>query len=101
MDFVEKMEYNYALENYTPKERCSLRKKCNILALCALVLSLAIFVFTYFLFHYLSPEGGFSAVYQETPAKPYVTLFFGMWGVMFLFASIMSFMIGIIFGRKQ
>ena len=78
-----------------------MRRKCNMLALCAFVLSLVIFVLTYFLFHYLSPEGGFSGTFQEEPVKPYVTLFFGMWGTMFLFASIMSLLVGWIFGRKE
>lgn len=78
-----------------------LKKKCNILALCSLALSLAIFVLTYFLFHYLSPDGGFTSVFQETPAKPFITLFFGVWGVMFLFASVMSVLIGLIFSEKK
>ena len=78
-----------------------MKKKCNILALCSLALSLAIFVLTYFLFHYLSPDGGFTSVFQDIPAKPFITLFFGVWGVMFLFASVMSVLIGLIFSEKK
>lgn len=78
-----------------------MRKKCNALAICSLLIALAIFVFTYFLFHYLSPDGGFTAVLQETPAKPFVTLLFGIWGVTFLFAAVMSWLVGRIFFPKD
>ena len=78
-----------------------MRKKCNVLALWTGLISLAIFVIAYVLFHYLSPDGGFTAVFQETPAKPVVTLLVGVWGVLFLFASVMSLLIGNIFFHKE
>ena len=74
-----------------------MRKKCMILAVCCLVLALAIFAFSYCLFHYLSPDGGFDVVRQAEPAKPMVTWLFAIWGVTFLFASVMSALVGIIF----
>lgn len=78
-----------------------MKKKCNMLSLCCFVLALAIFVFTYFLYHYGLPDGGFSSVFHETPAKPFVTLLFGIWGVTFLFASVMSLLIGQIFFKEK
>lgn len=78
-----------------------MRKKCNILAVCSFLTALAIFVFTYFLYHYLSPEGIFTPVLQETPVKPFITLLFGIWGVCFLFAGVMSLLIGRIFFPKE
>ena len=77
-----------------------MRKKCNILAACSFLTAVLIHTFTYFLYHYLSPEGGFSTVFQPTPAKPFVTLLFGIWGVTFLFAAVMSLLIGRIFFPK-
>lgn len=74
-----------------------MRKKFNILGVCSLILSFCIYVFSYFLFHYLGPEGGFSSKFQKKPAKPFVTLLFGIWGVTFHFAGIMCFLIGKIF----
>ena len=79
-----------------------MRKKWIILGILSFLIALAIFTFTFALFHYMSPEGGFSPVYQETPTKPFVTLLFGIWGVTFLFFSVISVLIGLIFysGKK-
>ena len=74
-----------------------MRKKCNILGVCSFVIALVIFAFTYYLFHYIGGEGA----YHEEPIKPFVTLLFGIWGVMFLFASVMSFVVGRIFFAKE
>jgi hypothetical protein len=78
-----------------------MKKKCTILSLCSFAIALAIYAFTYFLYHYLSPSGTFTPVFQETPAKPFVTLLFGIWGVTFHFASVMSLLIGKIFFSKE
>lgn len=78
-----------------------MKKKWNALAWCSLILALAIFVFTYFLYHHLTPQGGFSTVFQEEPAKPFITLLFGIWGVTFLFAAVMSALVSRIFYPKQ
>jgi len=78
-----------------------MRKKCNILALWSLLIALAIYVFAYFLFHYWGPAGGFTSVFHEAPAKPFVTLLFGILGITFHFAGIMSLLIGIIFFPKE
>ena len=74
-----------------------MKKKCYRLGWWCLLLAIAIYVAAYFLFHYLSPEGGFRLVYQETPAKPFVTLLLAIWGVLFQFAGVMSFLVGKIF----
>lgn len=78
-----------------------MRKKCNILALCSLALALGIFVFTYYLYHYWLPDGTFSNIPQPTPGKPWVTFLFGVWGVTFLFASVMSALVGRIFFKGK
>lgn len=78
-----------------------MRKKCNILGVCSFVIALAIFVFTYYLYHHLSPESSFTAVYQTEPVKPFITLLFGIWGVTFLFASVFCPLVGLVFFRKK
>ena len=77
-----------------------MKKKWNALAVCSLILALAIFAFTYVLYHYMNGDGCFVAAYQATPGKPFVTLLFGVWGVMFLFSAVMSFLIGNIFFKE-
>lgn len=78
-----------------------MKKKCRILAAWSFVLSLAIFAFTYVLHHYTLPGGAFTAVRQPTPAKPFVTLLFGVWGTLFLFAGVMSLLAGRVFFGKE
>lgn len=78
-----------------------MRKKCFILAVCSFLIALAIFAFTFYLFHYAGADGGFVREYQEAMNKPFVTLLFGIWGVCFLFASVMSVVIGLIFFGNQ
>lgn len=78
-----------------------MKKKCNILALCSFVIAIAIFIFTFYLFHYLGPEGNFEPICHVTPEKPFVTLLFGVWGVCFLFAGVMSWLVGMIFFSKE
>lgn len=77
-----------------------MRKKCYILALWSFLIALAIYVFTYFLYHRLGPDGIFLPVCQDGPVKPLVTLLFGTWGVCFHFAGVMCLLIGRIFFAK-
>ena len=79
-----------------------MKRKFNILSVCSLVLSLAIFVFSYLLYHYATAAGTFSSVWHAQPEKPLVTVLFAVWGVMFLFAGVMSLLIShIFFSDKQ
>jgi len=75
----------------------SMKKKFYTLGSCSLILALGIYIFTFCLYHYLCPEGGFSPVFQTEAVKPFVTLLFGIWGVCFQFAGVMCFLIGRIF----
>lgn len=77
-----------------------MRRKCYVLGLWSLVIALGIYVFTFYLYHYYGAEG-FSLAYQVTPKKPLVTLLFGIWGVTFQFAGVMSFLVGKIFFPKE
>ena len=74
-----------------------MKKKLLRLSFWTFILALAIFVWTFFLFHYVTPEGTFSSVWQAEAQKPLVTLLFGIWGVMFLFSSVMSLLVAGIF----
>ena len=78
-----------------------MRKKFNILSLCSFALALGIFAFSFYLYHFVAPDGAFTTIWQPEPGKPMVTLLFGIWGVTFLFASVMSLLIGAIFFREK
>ena len=78
-----------------------MRKKCFTLAIVSFVVALAIYAFTYYLYHYVGSDGSFGTVYQSVPAKPLVTFYFGIWGVMHQFAAVTSVLIGLIFFPKK
>lgn len=78
-----------------------MRKKCFTMAIASFALALVIYAFSYYLYHYLGPDGSFGTVFQTTPVKPLVTLYCGMWGVLHQFAAVISFMIGLIFFPKD
>ena len=78
-----------------------MRKKCFIFAIVSFAIALAIYAFTYYLYHYLGPDGSFGTVYYCEPFKPLVTFYFGIWGVIHQFAAVASFVIGIIFFPKN
>ena len=78
-----------------------MKKKLFTLSLCTFILAAVILVFSYFMYHYMGPGGVWSSVWNPTPGKPYVTLLFAIWGVNFLFASVMSALSAIILFPKE
>ena len=78
-----------------------MRRKCFTMAIVSFIIALAIYGFTYYLYHYLSEGGGFGNIYHEDPVKPVVTIYFGVWGVMHQFAALTSFLVGLIFFPKD
>ena len=78
-----------------------MKKKCYLLSLCSFLIALAIYAFTYYLYHYISSDGSFDSVFHGSPAKPFVTLLFGIWGVLHQFAAVMCLLIGIILPSKD
>ena len=98
------MYYNRSRENcaefcssHKDKRDGTMKKKCNILAICTFVLAVAAFAVSYILYHYMLPGGALTPVWQSQPGKPFITAMVAALGVLFLFSSIMSLLIGWIF----
>ena len=81
--------------------RFPVRRKCFVMAIVSFAIALAIYAFTYYLYHYLGDGGNFGTVYHTDPVKPLVTVYFGIWGVMHQFAALTSFVAGLIFFPKE
>lgn len=78
-----------------------MRKKLNKLSAWSFGLALVTFAFNYVCFHFLT-DSGFTTVWQPEAGKPFVTDMIGQLGVLFLFAAIMSLLMGkILFGEKE
>ncbi len=78
-----------------------MKKKLLLLSAITLALALAIFVFSYMMYHYMTPEGVWTTAWSPVPGKPYITLLFSVWGVMFLFSGVMSALSAFIFFPKN
>lgn len=65
-------------------DRTALLKTAGVLFLIAI----AVFVLTYFIFHYMQENGRFGKTIRKTPGKPFITQLFGVWGTVFLSLSI-------------
>ena len=78
-----------------------MRKKCLLFSAISFAMAVVICVCTYLLYHYLSPDGGFTTVFQTEPAKPLVTLYVGLWGILQYFAAVTSLLVGFIFFSKE
>ena len=76
-----------------------MKKKFLVFSACSLILSVLIFILTYFIFHYFTPDG-FTSVLQTEPCKPFITFLFGILGTLFLFSGISAFLISLIFYKK-
>ena len=74
-----------------------MKKKCYIFALCSFLIALAIYVFSFYMYHYMGPDGSFGPVYHKTPVKPFVNLLFAIWGVTHQFAAVTALLVGKIF----
>ena len=74
-----------------------MKRKFITLSIVSLILAIALFVLSFYIFHYITPEGKFSNIWYSTPNKPFVTNLFAIWGVMHLFTSTTSLLIAKIF----
>ena len=82
------------------KEGITVKKKCCRLAIVSFALALAIFLFSYILYHHLGPEG-ITVLRRSEPYKPMITWLFAIWGTQFLFAGVMSLLVGSIFFKEK
>ena len=74
-----------------------MKKRLTIFAICSFILALLIFIWSYVLYHYTLPTGGFTTQWQPAPAKPLVTELFAILGVGFLFCSLASLLARVVF----
>ena len=78
-----------------------MKKKLKKLSGWCFALAVVTFGINYVCFHFLT-DSGFTTVWQPEAGKPFVTGMVGQLGVLFLFAAIMSLLIGkILFGEKE
>lgn len=77
-----------------------MKKKYVTLGVVCILLSLALFVLSFGMFHYLT-DSGFTTVWQRSAGKPFVTEMAADLGVLFLFGGGMSLLISWIFFSEK
>ena len=76
------------------------KKSLRKLSLVCLLIGLAIFLIAYFFFHFVTDDG-ITLEWHPEAGKPFVTDLIGQLGVLFIFASAMSFISSIIFFQNK
>ncbi|MBE6894050.1 MAG: hypothetical protein E7483_00370 [Ruminococcaceae bacterium] len=74
-----------------------MKNKLKKLSVVSFVFAVVLFIISFVMFHYITPDNQFSAVWQAEANKPFLTGLFAIWGVMHLFSSVMSILISVIF----
>ena len=77
-----------------------MRKKFLKISLCMLIIALVVFIFNYFFFHFVTDDG-ITLTWQPEAGKPFVAGLIGNLGVLFLFSSIETFIIALVFYKPD
>ena len=77
-----------------------MKKKFYKLSIISFTIGAIILLLTFFCFHYVTDDG-ITLVWHEEAGKPFVTYMLGVFGVLFVFCSVISLLITIIFIEKE
>lgn len=78
-----------------------MKEKFKRLSAWSYALAVAIFLLSFLVFHYITPEFTISPVFQKEAGKPMVTQLLSILGVLFLFSGILNQMIAVIFFPEE
>ncbi len=76
------------------------RKNLFKFSLINLLIGIAVLIIAFFFFHFVT-DSGITTVFQKEAGKPFVTLLIGIFGVLFVFASVISALVALIFTEKE
>lgn len=77
-----------------------MKNKFKTLSKYSFIISLIIFVLSYFTFHFVT-DAGITLVWHPECGKPFVTAMLAGLGVLFLFGSLMSLLIIHVFFKEE
>ena len=85
------------MNQYRVKGNYVMKQKFRKLSHRCYITALVIFLWSFFLYHFVTPDMTISLEFQHEPGKPLVTELFSILGTLFLFSGMISSMIGKIF----
>lgn len=65
-------------------------------SLINLIIGIVVLIITFFVFHFVT-DSGITLVFQKEANKPFLTLLIGIFGVLFIFSSVVSFISALVF----
>ena len=77
-----------------------MKKKLLKLSLITFIISVCVMAFSFYFFHFVTDQG-FTLTYHQEAGKPFISNMLGTFGVLFLFASVMSLLIAFIFYNEK
>ena len=76
------------------------KKKLLKLSWITALIGLAVLLIAYFCFHYVTDDG-ITLVWHAEAGKPFVTILIGIFGVLFMFTSVLSLLLAWIFCKEE
>ena len=76
------------------------KKKLLKLSWMTAVIGLVVLLLAYFCFHYVT-DAGITLEWHAEAGKPFVTILIGVFGVLFMFTSVLSLLLAAIFGKEE
>ena len=77
-----------------------MKQKFLKLSLISFVIAICLFAIAFYFFHFVT-DSGFTLTYHEEAGKPFVTDLIGQFAVLFLFTSVLSFIIAKVFYKEM
>ena len=72
-----------------------MKKKLLKLSLITFIIAVCVMAFSFYFFHFVT-DAGFTLTSHEEAGKPFIANMLGTFGVLFLFASVISFLLALI-----
>ena len=76
-----------------------IRKKILLFSLINLIIGIIMFILTFFVFHFVT-DSGITFIYHKEAEKPFVAFMMGVFAVLCLFTSMISFIVTKFFFQK-
>lgn len=73
-----------------------MKKKFYKFSIITFIIGVVVLLITFFCFHFVTDDG-ITLIWHEEAGKPFVTDLLGMFGVLFVFSSVISLLISKIF----
>ena len=76
------------------------KKKLLKFSLITFIIGICVLLIAYFCFHFVTDQG-ITLIWHAEAGKPFVTILIGIFGVLFVFSSVISLIVALVFFDKE